>query len=363
MKFRCERDVLTEALGIAGRAVGSPGSGSAHSGIHAVLEGDKLDLTGSDLDLTISMSVQVSGQSDGKVVIPARLAADIVKSLGPGAVSVAAEGDELSISSGRSEFSIRLITSTDLPSNTDYTTEPLELPSASLADAFRQVVIAASSDDSRPILTGVLLTSEGDGLRLVATDSYRLAMRDLAGVSVLDEGQNVLVPGRALSELNRILGHGDSVRMQLGANEASFAVGPVSLRTRLIEGSFPNYQGLIPDHHSNTLTLNRAALLEALKRVKLLAKDNTPVRLEMSADGLELAAIAQDVGAAREQVEAEFEGEPLTVAFNPQYLQEGAEAAPGDVITLSTIDNLKPSLIRSPDVPEFLYLLMPVRVS
>lgn len=364
MKFRCERDVLVEALGIAGRAVsGRGGSHPALSGVRADLQGDELSVTGSDLDLTITVAVTVSGESDGVAVIPARLAADIVRALEPGAVHVEADGDELRIRAGRGEFGIRLITADEFPHVADLIAEPVSLRSEQLAIALRQVVLAASSDDSRPILTGVLLAAESDGLRLVATDSYRLAVRDVVGASVLAEGQSVLVPSRALGELNRILGQGDEVLLRLGKREASFTVGAVRLVTRLIEGDFPNYRGLIPSSHPNVLTVTRDDLLDALRRVKLLAREATPVRLEMSDDGLELVAVTQDVGQAREQVEGFYQGSKLTVAFNPQYLLEGVEVAPGDQITLSTIDELKPALVGSVGHDEFLYLLMPVRVS
>ncbi len=364
MKFRCERDALTEALSVAGRAVGSSSGSVGLSGIQATLRGDRLELTGSDLDLTISADLQVSGQSDGRVVIPAKLAESIVKSLPEGAVSCAAESDELLISAGRTEFSIRLITANEFPSLNEADERFIELPADDLVDAFRQVVTAASTDDSRPVLTGVYAAAEADGLRLVATDSYRLAMRDISGAAeVLADGQSVLIPGRALSELNRLLARGDRVRIHLGEREARFEVPGARLSTRLLEGTFPNYRGLIPEHHPNVLTIERARLLDALKRVSLLAKDNTPVRLEMSDDGLRLAAIAQDVGSAQEHIDAEYSGSPLTIAFNPQFLREGLEVAPGDSITLNTIDELKPALLRSPTASDFLYLLMPVRVS
>lgn len=363
MKFRCERDVLVEALGIAGRAVSGRGGLPGLAGVRAQLIGDELQLTGSDLDLTISVAVMVSGEADGVAIIPARLASDIVRSLEPGAVSIAAEADELSIRAGRSDFSIRLIAGDDFPQVTVASDSPVSLPTSVLSAALKQVVTAASSDDSRPILTGVLLAAEADGVRLVATDSYRLSMRDLPGTSVLSEGQTVLIPSKALKELDRILGQGEAVELRLGEREASFQVGQVTLVTRLIEGEFPNYRGLIPASHPNKLTVNREELLDALRRVKLLAREATPVRLEMSTEGLELVAITQDVGTAREQIEGTYDGAPLTVAFNPQYLLEGIEVTPGENVSLSTIDELKPVVLRADDLTEFLYLLMPVRVS
>ncbi|HEY9556107.1 MAG TPA: DNA polymerase III subunit beta, partial [Acidimicrobiales bacterium] len=213
------------------------------------------------------------------------------------------------------------------------------------------------------ILTGVLLAAEPGGLRLVATDSYRLAMRDLPGTTVLAEGQQVLVPSRALQELARVLGGGETLSVRLGEREASFEVAGTRLTTVLIEGEFPPYERLIPQAQPNRLTVGREALLEAVRRVKLLAREATPVRLAMSSDGLELVAVTQDVGQAHESIDAKFEGTELTVAFNPEYLLQGIEVAPGDEVTIESVDALKPALLRAPEHPEFLYLLMPVRVS
>ena len=135
------------------------------------------------------------------------------------------------------------------------------------------------------------------------------------------------------------------------------------MTSRLIEGDFPNYRGLIPSNHPNTLTVNRDALLDAVRRVRLLAQESTPVRLAMSSDGLELVAVTQDVGQAHESVDAAYSGDELTVAFNPEYLIDGIEVAPGDEVMLETVDELKPALLKSTEDPNFLYLLMPVRVS
>ena len=222
----------------------------------------------------------------------------------------------------------------------------------------------ASTDDNRPIITGVLLTAEEGGLRLVATDSYRLAVRDLAGLSgTLGGRSSVLVPSRALREVERLLSGADNITLRLGEREAAFEVGTTRITTRLIDGEFPNYRGLIPSQHPNRLTVSREALLEGVRRVKLLAREATPVRLGMTSDGLDLVAVTQDVGQAHESLDAKYEGTELTVAFNPDYLLQGIEVLPGDEVTIESIDSLKPALVRSPEHPEFLYLLMPVRVS
>lgn len=365
MKFRCERDTLVEALGAAGRAVANRGGAlPVLAGVRAELVGNRLKLTGSDLELTIETEIEVAGDVDGVAVLPSRIALDVAKSLGDPRVEVSCEGDEAHIRAGRFESSIRLLPADEFPRLAMPADDAVTLAAKDFASALHQVVPAASADDARPILTGVLLAAEEGGMRLVATDSYRLAVRDLPGASVMGEGQSVLVPSRALRELERLLGSAEEITLRLGDREASFEVGGIRLTTRLIEGEFPNYRGLIPANHPNQLTVGRELLIEAVRRVKLMAREpNTPVRLAMSADGLELVAITQDVGQAHEQLDASYTGEELTVAFNPDYLLSGVEVAPGDEVTLFTVDAQKPAVIRAQGVDDFLYLLMPVRVS
>ena len=363
MKFRCEREALAEALATAGRAAtGRSGALPVLSGLRLELRGSTLSVTGTDLDLTIQLSLEVGGEVDGGIVVPARLVADIVRSLGSGAVDVVAEADDVSISNGRSHFTVRPLSFDDYPKLTSSVSSSVTLPAAQFGDALRQVVRAASTDEARPILTGVMMAAEGDGLRMVATDSYRLAVRDLAGQQVLSADQKVLIPGRALNELQRLVGNGDEVTMRLGDRDATFEVGSTRLTTRLIEGEFPNYRQLIPPSHPNTLTVEREPLLEAIRRVKILAKDATPVKLQMGGDTLKLTAITQDVGNASEELDALFVGTELTVAFNPDYFAAGVEACQGDSVTLSTIDALKPAVLRGSGTTDYLYLLMPVRV-
>jgi DNA polymerase III subunit beta len=366
MKLRCERDVLAEALATAGRAVASRGALAVLSGVRLELAGDRLTITGSDLELTVSVELTVSGLADGVAVVPSRLVNDIVKALEPGAVELETGDDEARIASGRSEFQLKTLPADEFPRVAAVEGDEVRFEADALVGALRQVLPAASGDDNRPILTGVLLAAEDRGLRLVATDSYRLAVRDLPGVSVLSSGKQVLVPSRALAELSRSLGDGGELTLRLGERDASFSsageTGGIVLTTRLIEGEYPNYQGLIPQNQPNRLTVGREALMEALRRVKLLARDATPVRLIMSSDGLELKAVTQDVGEGSESLDATYEGEDLTVAFNPDYLLAGVEAAAGDEITLSTMDSLKPAVVRTPASDDYLYLLMPVRV-
>ncbi len=363
MKFRCERDVLAEAVGAAGRAATNrTGTLPVLAGVRMEVDGDRLTVTGTDLELTIRLTVDVGGERDGAAVVPARLVGDIVKALPAGAVSVELSDDEMSISAGRSQFSVRPLSLEDYPSQSEPAAEAVTLSAAVVADALRQVVRAASTDDARAVLTGVLLAAEDDGLRMVATDSYRLAVRDLPENSVLASGQKVLIPGRALSELQRVMGDAEELVVRLGDREATFEAGGTRLSTRLIEGEFPNYRNLLPSSYPNLLTVGKAAMLEAIRRVKILAQDSTPVRLTLGGDTVQLTAITQDVGNAVEEIDASYDGTEMTVAFNPDYLSAGIDAIDSDDVTLATMDPMKPAVLRGVGRDDYLYLLMPVRV-
>jgi DNA polymerase-3 subunit beta len=366
VKLRCERDVLVEALSTAGRAVaGRSGALPVLGGIRLAVSGDTLEVTGTDLDLTITVVSAVSGGADGVVVAPARLVTDIVRALEPGAVTLESDDEELRIASGRSHFTVRTHPADDFPRLPVSTGETVTIPGEGLAEALKQVTRAASAEDSRPILTGVLMTAEEGGLRMVATDSYRLAVRDVPGLGVMSEGQKVLVPSRALNELLRLIGADTGeITLRLGAHDATFGLRGVSLTTRLIEGEFPNYRQLIPSSYPNRLIVAREALLDAVRRVKLLARDaTTPVRIALRPTGIELTVITTDWGTATEDVDAKYEGAEMTVAFNPNYLIDGVEAVTGDEVVLDTLDALKPATLRPTDSDDYLYLLMPVRVS
>jgi DNA polymerase-3 subunit beta len=363
VKFRCEREILADALTTAGRAATSrSGTLPVLSGLRLDVSDGQLTVTGTDLELTIRLSVPVHSDKDGSAVVPARLVADIVRSLPAGAVDIAIGDDDMSISAGRSQFSVRPLSLSDYPAQVEPTADPVTLTSSQVGEALRQVVRAASTDDARPVLTGVLIASEESGLKMVATDSYRLAVRDLPQSSILSAGQKVLVPGRALVELQRVLSADAELSVRLGAREAVFEAGGTRLTTRLIEGEYPNYRNLLPSSYPNQLTVGRDALLEALRRVKILAQDSTPVRLGLGADTLQLTAITQDVGNAHEEIDASYTGTEMTVAFNPDYLASGVDAVEGDEVTLSTLDPMKPAVLRGVGHDDYLYLLMPVRV-
>ena len=367
MKFRCERDTLADAVATAQRAVASrTGAMPVLSGLRVSLAPGSLELVGTDLELTIRVRIPADTDGEGSAVVPARLFSEIVRQLDGDTVSVELADDDARIEAGRFATTLRTLSAAEFPRLPEVSESGVRVEAAAFAEALRQVVPGASRDDARPILTGVLLTASAGGLRLVATDSYRLALRDLQGVSMLEEGQKVLVAAKGLGEVQRLLsGETGDIDVVLGEREVVFRVDSTEVTTRLIEGDFPNYQQLIPSGYPNRLMVSRDALQAAVNRVRLVgqSKDTAPIRLGMTAEGLELSAIAQDVGEAHESVEAKYEGTDLTVAFNSQFLLDGIDAAASDEVVIESIDPLKPAVMKATDSADFLYLLMPVRIA
>jgi DNA polymerase-3 subunit beta len=365
VKFRAEREALADAVGTAQRAVASrTGALPVLSGLRVTLGPGSVELVGSDLEMTIRVTTPVQGEGEGSAVLPARLFADILARLDGDTVTVELVGEDARIEAGRFATTLRTLSVGEFPRLPEVPENGVRVDGAALAESLRQVVPAASRDDARPILTGVLLAAHEGGLRLVATDSYRLAMRDLPGVSMLAGDQRVLVGAKGLAEVQRLLRDGD-IEVFLAERDVTFRVGSADITTRLIEGEFPNYQQLIPSDYPNRLKVSRDLLGAAVNRVRLVSqsRDTAPIRIRMNPDGIELSAVAQDIGEAHESVEATFDGGELTVAFNAQFLLDGIESVGGSEIELETQDPLRPAVMRNPEAPDFLYLLMPVRIA
>lgn len=351
----------------------------ALGGLRLEITGNHLSVVGTDLDLTVHVATEAIGITDGVCVAPAKLVTDIVRSLEPGAVTIESEAEKVEIGAARSRFSLRTFPADDFPTLPEPPNPATSLPASELAGALRQVVRAASTDDARPLLTGVLIAPEGNGVRLVATDSYRLAMRDIDGSNAFAGTGEILVPARALAELQRLSvlspstrdaadgdgeDKGPQVGLSVGEHDVTFTADSVKVSTRLLDGTYPDYRQLIPAEYPNRLHVGKDSLLDALRRVRLLVRDNTtPVRLSMRTGGVDMTVVSQEVGDASETVDADFDGTELTIAFNPTYLIDGVEAVTGDEVLLETVDATKPATVRSAEEANFRYLLMPVRVS
>lgn len=381
MKFRCERDDLLEAVQFASRAISNRATLPVLSGlrIEAKEEGE-VAIAATDLELTMESAFRAGVDEPGRAIVPGRLFGEMSRSLGAGQVSIASGESELEIGSGRGLFRVKSL------SPEDYPALPIEdraevaahgvqvqVPADVLATALSQVVRSASTDESRQILTGVLCEISEGSLTLAATDSYRLAVRSIPVTATgAERERKVVLPARSLGELARALQGDAEVRAVVKDNmivffvrknpEAGTGAEESVIGSRFIEGEFPDYKKLIPTTHANSLTVERDALLEVTKRVGLLAQNNMPVKLQLGNE-LEVSAHTPDVGEGQEIIDATYKGEPMVIAFNPQFLHDGGSAIQGSKIVMTTADGLKPAVLREEGDDSFTYLLMPVRLS
>lgn len=360
MKLVCPREELSRSLQIVLRSVGARAGIPALSGVLLELGDEDLSLTTTDLELTTQARVAITGEA-GRLVVPARLLADIVRNLPADEVEIVSENGGVRVAGGRARFDLRSLQAEDFPKvqGADDAKE-LTIEASQLATALGQVVPAASKDETRPVLTGVLFEGEGDGLRIVATDSYRLAVRTVDAPGA--DGMKLLVPSRAVGEVARLAEEGE-VRVEASASQVGFHLGSVLVQSRLIEGEFPSYQQLLPDDLPSHLTVEREPFLAALKRVAVLAQDATPVFVEFEEDRIRISCQSQGVGDAVEEIDGSYEGESMRVAFNPQYLEAGVDAVEGERARIELSDPQRPAVVRAPEGEDFTYLLMPIRVS
>lgn len=380
MKFRCERDDLLEAVQFVSRAVSTRATLPVLSGLRVdASETGEVVLAATDLELTMQTSFRAGVDEPGQAIVPGRLFGEMARSLSPGQVSVSGGEGEVEIDSGRGRFRVKALAADDYPSlpiedrEGEVEAIGITIDAALLAEGLSQVVRSASMDESRQILTGVLWEIESGNLTLAATDSYRLSVRSISVEGGPAELKKVILPGRALAELGRALQGGSrSVRGAVKENLMSFTLeasegegsgaGSSVIGTRFIEGEFPNYRQLIPQGYPNRLTVDRETLLDVTKRVGLLAQNNLPVKLRLDNE-LEISAHTPDVGEGQEVLDAEYEGESLVIAFNPQFLHDGASAIPSNRLVLQAGDGLKPAILQGEGQEDFTYLLMPVRLS
>jgi len=360
VRIRAQRDDLADVLARANRAVGTRTALPVLQGLLCEVSGTSLRVTGTDLDITVRTSAEVEVMEEGRAVIPGRLLSEAVRKMPAGSVTVGTTENDIEIQGNGPRFTLRPLSLDDFPLHEEIVADGVEVDGEELAEAINQVTIAASGDGARPILTGVLFEGSDSGLRMVATDSYRLARRDLVGVGL--QG-TALVPARGLRELPRTIGS-TKVTAQLLDREAVFTSDKGLLRLRLIDGSFPKYQSLLPETYPNQVVVEKEPLLDALGRVSLVAEDHIPVRLKLMEGGIEVTVTRQDVGAEAEHLDGVYTGtdEEVSIAFNPRYLQDGVSAIPGDSVRIRVIDAFKPSVIDQGSDDAFLYLLMPVRV-
>jgi DNA polymerase-3 subunit beta len=383
MKFTCDREALVDRLVILARGVSSRGTLPVLSGVLLQAQDGRVEMYSTDLEISMKAGVAAQVEQPGDVVVPARLFSDVVRNLPVEEVVVElGHGDEMGgrvvVTGGTARFELNAWAASDFPQTSTFDlSQSFAVPRGPFLETLGKVARAASRDDNRPILTGVLVSIDGNMLRMVATDSYRLAVKQTAIEGGPEAEVQAIVPVKALNEVGRLAGSIDSetIALVVGENQALFGLGDLVIATRLIEGQFPNYRQLLPDTFEHVVTLDREPFLGVVRRVGLLAQKNAPLRLKFSPGGqdesgaellsqLTVRAVTQDIGQAQESLPVEFAGEELEIGFNHLFLIDGVESVEGDKVALQLITPLRPGLLSAAtEAEDFLYLIMPIRLS
>ena len=369
MKLKTKQSELVSKLSIVSRAVSTRTATQSLSGILiAVDETGEVTLRATDLEMGLQTRLDAAVEGGpGSVLLPGRLLAEVARSLGDEQVELEprpAERD-VEIRSGSSSFHLRTLPADDFPRFPEADGEPLRIPAQALTETVDVVARAASRDDMRPVLTGVLVSAEGNEMTMVATDSYRLSVKRTEIEGGLGGEIQANIPARALRELGRLVGAegAEDVEVTLLQNQAIFRTGQVVLNTRLIEGQFPNYRQLLPESYEHDVRLPREDLLDVTRRISQLAQRNAPLRLSFTEGELTVAAETPEVGDAKETMPVAFDGEPLEIGFNPDFLKEGIESVQGEELMLRLISPLRPGLLQPVGNEDFTYLVMPIRLN
>jgi DNA polymerase III subunit beta len=369
MKLTCDRSALVDKLAILSRGVSTRLVLPVLSGIMLQASEGHIELFSTDMEISIRASLGADIEQEGEIVLPARLFSDIVRNLPGDKVTVEAVETTADISAGQAKFSLNAWSASDFPQTSTFDmTGSFVVGREPFVETLNKVGRAASRDETRPILTGVLMTIAGDQLRMVATDSYRLAVKETKLADALPSEVQAIVPVKALGEVARLagsMGTGD-LEVAIGENQALFRLsdegGEVFIASRLVEGQFPSYRQLIPDSFDHEVTLAKDEFVAAARRVSLLAQKNAPLRLTFSEHRLTMKALTQDVGHAEESLDIEFDAESFEIGFNPAYLVDGIEALDDPAVLLRFTNPLRPGLISGAD-GSFTYLIMPIRLS
>lgn len=381
MKFRVERDVLADAAAWVARSLPArppvPVLGGvlidAGSGESA---GDRLTVSGFDYETSARVELDATIGDGGKLLVSGRLLADITRALPNKPVDLVVDGARATINCGSSRFSLPTMPVEDYPQLPGMPQRAGTVDAAELAGAVSQVAVAAGRDDTLPMLTGIRLEIEGTRLTLAATDRFRLAVRELdwqpedAGGSTA-----VLIPAKTLSDVAKTLAGAGSVEIALSAGDGMLGLtgGGRRATTRLLDAEFPRFRQLIPAEHTTAAELQVSHLVEAIKRVSLVADRVAQIRMEFGEDGLRLAAGGEDVGSAEEELPCALDGNPITIAFNPGYLLDALGALHTEKAQLTFTTPNRPALVRpvlppaegedsTPPASGYLHLLMPVRL-
>jgi DNA polymerase-3 subunit beta len=360
----CSRDELTRALGIVSRGVSTRTTVQILAGILIETGEGKLNLAATDMELSLRTSLEAQAENEGSVVVPGRLLLELARLLPDAEVTLEHKLEEavVEVRCGSATYRLHTYNAEDFPRLPAVeAVERHEIDRETLLETVSRVSRSASRDESRPVLTGVLMRFEPGKLVMAATDSYRLSVKETPLEGTVPELE-AIVPARALAELTRIAQAGDRIELGVHENQVIFGTGDAWLTTRRIDGQFPNYTQLVPETFEYEVTLPREEMLDVVRRVAVMAQRNSPLRLRFAEGELTVSAQTQDVGEAKESLPVAFSGEPLEIGFNADFLRDGVESVLAEQVRMKLISPLRPGLIQG-EGDDFLYLIMPIRLA
>jgi DNA polymerase III subunit beta len=364
LKITCSRDELNRQLAIVSRAASARTTVQVLAGVLLRSEEGKLELSATDMEISLRTPLEAEVASEGAVVVPGKLLAELARLLPGEQVAIEHRQGEgvVEIVSGAAVYRIHTYNAEDFPRLPDPAgTTMVVIDAEAVLETAAKVSRAASRDESRPVLTGILVRFEGENLVMAATDSYRLAVKETS-MSGPGPELDAIVPARALLELSRVAQGASDLQLGLQENQVLFASDGILLTTRRIEGQFPNYHQLLPESFESEVTLPRDELLEIVRRVSVMAQRNAPLRLRFAEGELTVSAQTQDIGEAHETMPAAFSGDALDIGFNPEFLRDGIESVDGDELRLKLISPLRPAVLQGTG-DDFSYLIMPIRLA
>ena len=366
MRFTVGQDALAKGLSVVGKGIASTSTLPILSGIYIKAENGELELQTTNLTVSIKHRLAANVEEPGEAVISGRLLTNLVKNLPDEAVSFAGDGRVVDISCGKTSFRLNTLAAADFPEFPDYTLDrSVELPADILSKMVDMVYKVTSTDTSRPILSGVLMSVEQNTIRLVATDSYRLAVCDTnTETSSLDGSFEMIVPGLVFHDVLSLPGNESSILIGSTDSQIVFVFGNTTYVSRKIEGNYPNYKQLLPSSYATAAKLSTQELAAALRRVTVVANTNPSVRLDlMGKDSIRISSVSPDQGEAEEKISAEIEGEDVSIALNYHYVFDCINAISGtDEVSLELQSSSQPGIFKSYSKINYLYLLMPTRM-
>jgi DNA polymerase III subunit beta len=364
LRITVAKDELAAKLATVARGVSTRTAVLVLGGIQLRAEAGRLHLAATDMEVSLRASADAQVAGEGIVVVPGRLLLDIARSLPDSDVSIEHRPEEavVVVSSGTATYRLHTYSAEDFPRLPDV--ESLSLHSVdrdALVETISRVGRSASRDESRPVLTGILVRFEPGKVVMAATDSYRLAVKETPVDGTLPDLE-AIIPARALQELARIAAGADELQLGLLENHVVFGADGTWLTTRRIDGQFPNYRQLLPEQFEHELLLPREELLEVVRRVSLMAQRNSPLRLRFAEGELTVSAVTQDVGEARESLPAPYTGDAMEIGFNAEFLRDGLDSVDSETIKFKLISPLRPAVLEG-EADDYVYLIMPIRLA